>query len=109
MALFSITTLAAQQVPEVFSLRKIVLQADTDKAGFSKEVNLMNKELQTHGEGVGIALWEGDRGERSGELVHTWMFSTTERRNFLFPHCRCNILSKPNGHDGENDRPNDAG
>lgn len=77
--------ISAQNFPEVISVRKIKLKPETNPVEFQNTMKDLGEGLKKNGKGISAKLWYGDRGERKGEYLHTWIFELKANRDYYFP------------------------
>jgi hypothetical protein len=75
----------AQNFPEVIAVRKVQLKPETNPVEFQNSMKALESGLNRFGKGLSAQLWYGDRGERKGEYLHTWIFELKANRDYYFP------------------------
>lgn len=84
----------AQNFPEAIALRKLKLKETTNPVEFQNFFKQVEEGLQKHALGTSVKLWFGDRGERKGQYIHTWMFELSANRDYYFPAADADDYSK---------------
>ena len=82
---FQFVNLAAQNLPEVISLRELELNKETNEIIFLNYYNQWCDMVAEHSKGVGGWVMKGDRGNRNGEYVFAWTFNFKSTRDYYFP------------------------
>ncbi len=75
----------AQNLPEVISIREIVMSDEINEIIFLNYYNQWCDKVHEHSKGVNGWVMKGDRGERIGEYVSAWAYDYKSTRDYYFP------------------------
>lgn len=78
-------SLIAQNMPEVVSIREFKLKPETDPIHFHNLSDIGTEQIEEKSRGLHIWIWKGNRGERTGEYLHTYGFDLKATRDYYFP------------------------
>ena len=83
--LLTCTSVGAQDLPEIISIRELKLRPETNEIVFQNYYNKWCKDIRLHTKGVNAWIMKGDRGERTGLFNMVWGFNYMETRDYYFP------------------------
>lgn len=79
------SSLYAQNLPEVISLRELELHQETNEIIFLNYYSQWCDNVYEHSKGAGGWVMKGDRGNRNGEYIFAWTFNFKSTRDYYFP------------------------
>lgn len=78
-------SLLLAQMPEVISVREVGIKEGVDTEMLEKLAKMSAKQLAEKSDGMYFGFLKGNRGERSGEYLHSYAFQTQAKRDHYFP------------------------
>ena len=75
----------AQNLPEAFSTINVNIKENHSGPEFANYITQLNAGMQQFGNGIGMYLSYGDRGDRKGKLTYGFRFDLKKTRDYYFP------------------------